>query len=372
MASHLLILAQGIDGGIAPLASTLAHELKRQGWKCTVRYVGRPVPSKFVGIDRASGIDSEAIATGKARTLSEVIGLLRSIIPIWRITLKQRPTAIIVAGFIPALLYPALLRPFTKAMLVFWDHGPQNTFRKTKSFAFPLPLKCIDKIVSISPSTAFAMTEYFGVSPNKITTIPNGVEPTRWLNLPPAPDLSMLRIIMPARFDLNQKDQITLIKAAALLHRQGVPIEVTLLGSGVDEGRIVQVIKDEAAQDYVRLVAHSDDVPSFVAANNVLCLSTKFEGLPTSVIEGLLARRVVVAAKVAGCVDVIRDGINGFLFEAGSVENCAHKLSALQNMSEIPQIIEEAFQEAIALYTPQSMVTSFKRILPVNTNTLKA
>jgi len=359
----LLIIAHGIDGGIAPLASTLAYGMQEQGWCCTVRYVGRPAPSKFVPADQLREIDSQAITTGKARSLVEMWGLIRSILPVWRVVQKSRPTAIIFAGFIPALLYPPILRLFTSAQFIMWDHAPQNTFLKIKRLAFPLALKCMDRIVCISHSTASAMTEYFGIPPDEITIIPNSVDPTRWQALPPAPDFSTLRIIMPARLDLNQKDQITLIKAAAKLHRQGVALEVTMVGSGIDEGRVREAIEAEEASDYVRLVAHSDDVPSLVAHHNVLCLSSKFEGLGLVLVEAMLARRVAIASRVSGCVDVIIDGINGFLFSAGSVDDCARVLRALRYEPEIPQIIEVAYHGAVVHYAPHAMIEGFKRVL---------
>ena len=362
-APNLLIIAHGIDGGVAPLASALAGGLQGEGWNCTVRYIGRPATSKFVSIDQARGIDSLAVITGKARTFAEAWGLIRSILPIWLLVRETRPAAVIYAGFIPALLYPPFLRLFTSARFILWDHAPQNTFLKIKKLVFPLSLKLIDKVVSISRSTASAMKEYFGVPDSKITIIPNGIEQSRWVNLAPAPDFSVLRVIMPARLDLNQKDPVTLIKAAAKLHKQGVAVEVTLVGSGVDEETVRQVIANEGASGYVRLIAHSDDVPSLVAAHNILCLSTKFEGLPTVAIEGMLARRVVVASRVAGCVDVVRDGVNGFLFEAGSVDDCANKLQAIQRMTNINDIIVAAYQEALEIYTPQSMITNFQRVL---------
>ncbi len=361
--ARLLIISQGIDGGIAPLSSALAYGLREKGWDCSLLYIGRPAASMFVPTDRQRGVDSQAIVTGKARSLAEVWGLIRSIGAVWRVVRDKRPTSIIFAGFMPAFLYAPVLRLSTSARFVLWDHAPQNTFLKIKKLVFPLALKGIDRIVSIAPGTAAAMTEYFGVSAGKITIIPNGVDPTRWQAIPPARDLSVLHIIMPARADLNQKDPITLIRAAAKLRKQGVAIDVTLVGSGVDEARVREAIEAEGAAAFIHPVATSNDVPSLVAQHNVVCLSTKFEGLPTVVIEGMLARRIVLASRVAGCVDVIRDGENGFLFTAGSAEDCAEKLRALTSLPAPQTIIENAYQDAVTLYAPAAMVKNFHRVL---------
>jgi glycosyltransferase involved in cell wall biosynthesis len=168
---------------------------------------------------------------------------------------------------------------------------------------------------------------------------------------------------MPARFDLNQKDQPTLIRAVALLREQGNNVVLTLVGSGISEPSIRQTIQECKAASFVRLVAQSDDVPTLVATHNVLCLSTKFEGLPTVVIEGMFARRVVVASRVEGCKDIVRDKENGFLFKAGSIQDCADTLSHLQKNPDLPAIVEAAYQEALHLYTLPSMINAFEAIL---------
>ena len=360
---RLLILCQGLDGGIAPLSSALALGLRDKGWDCTLLYVGRPAVSPWVLHDRQRGVDSRAIVTGKARSFAEIFGLIRSVGAVWGVARDKRPTVIVFAGFMTAFLYAPVLRLLTSARFVFWDHAPQNTFVKIKRLFFPLVLKSLDRIVSIAPGTAAALTAYFGVSADKITIIPNGVDPAPWQAISAAPDLSALRVIMPARIDLIQKDPLTLMRAAARLRKQGVDIEVTLVGSGVHEESVRRAIKEEGASDFVRLVAASEALPSLFDLHNVVCLSTKFEGLPTVVIEGMLARRLVVASRVAGCVDVIRDGENGFLFAEGSAADCAEKLQSLTVLPDPQRIIENAYGEAVALYDPAAMVEKFRRVL---------
>ena len=129
-AKNLLIIAHGLDGGIAPLASRLAFGLKSQNWLAHILYIGRPASNNYLAIDLQNGVSSEAVITGKARTIGEAVGLLRSVWRVWLRLKKQKPESIIFAGFIPVMLYAPLLRPLTRARFVFWDHAPQDTFLK--------------------------------------------------------------------------------------------------------------------------------------------------------------------------------------------------------------------------------------------------
>ena len=168
---------------------------------CSVRYVGRPAQSRFVETDCCSGIDSAVLVTGKARSCREVFGLLRSIANVLKQLFKINPPSSSLRVLFQRFSTPVILRPFTKAKFVFWDHAPQNTFLKIKQAIFPLSLQHMEHIISISPSTATATADYFGVKRDAITIIPNGVDLFVGASLPAAPDRDTLRIIMPARLD---------------------------------------------------------------------------------------------------------------------------------------------------------------------------
>jgi len=359
----IFIIAQGIEGGITKMAGALARGLVSRGCACKIVYIGRPAATDRTAKDKQHGVESEAIVTGKARSLGEAAGLLKSLFPVWRFLEAAKPDAVIFAGFVPALLYPSLLRPWTKAKFIFWDHGPQNTFQSVKKLFFPFSLKFIDRIVSISKSSALALQNVFGIDGKKIEVVYNGADPEPWQSLPLAPDFSSLHVIMPARLDINSKDHATLIKAAASLRNQGVAIEVTLAGSGPNRKEIMAVIEENRAGDYVHCCPYMEDLPSLVVRHNVVCLSSKFEGLGMALVEGMLARRVVVASRVAGCSEVIDDGETGFLFEPGSVEDCAAKLVALMKRNDLDNIREQGYRKAREKFSPENMVAEFMRIV---------
>ncbi len=52
------------------------------------------------------------------------------------------------------------------------------------------------------------------------------------------------------------------------------------------------------------------------AANHVLVMPSRFEGLPLAMVEAMLCARPVVATDVAGHAEIIEDGVTGFLADA--------------------------------------------------------
>ena len=59
------------------------------------------------------------------------------------------------------------------------------------------------------------------------------------------------------------------------------------------------------------------------------------EGTPVSAIEALAAAKPVVATRVGGVPDVVREGIDGFLVEPGDIEAMADRLARLAGDPEL-------------------------------------
>jgi glycosyltransferase involved in cell wall biosynthesis len=62
------------------------------------------------------------------------------------------------------------------------------------------------------------------------------------------------------------------------------------------------------------------------AANHVLVMPSRYEGLPLAMVEAMLCGRPVVATNVAGHVEIIEDGVTGFLADAPTADAVAAAL----------------------------------------------
>jgi glycosyltransferase involved in cell wall biosynthesis len=76
-------------------------------------------------------------------------------------------------------------------------------------------------------------------------------------------------------------------------------------------------------------LGYQEDVAPFYAAFDAMMLPSANEGTPVSAIEALAAGRPVVATRVGGVPDVVRDGEDGFLVETGAVDALADRLARL-------------------------------------------
>jgi glycosyltransferase involved in cell wall biosynthesis len=125
-----------------------------------------------------------------------------------------------------------------------------------------------------------------------------------------------------------------LVEALARLRESG--LDTTLRIVGREERRGDAASLTELAR--ARGVAGSLELPGIVGRENmpdeyeradVVCLPSRREGLPMSLLEGMAFGRPVVASTVGGIPDLIEDGVNGLLVTPGDVDGLTAALSEL-------------------------------------------
>jgi len=116
---------------------------------------------------------------------------------------------------------------------------------------------------------------------------------------------------------------------------RGVDAYLCLVGDGPDRTALERRVHELGIAKRCFFVGYQDDVAKFYDAIDVLLLTSVNEGTPVSVIEALAAGRPVVATRVGGVSDVVRDGVDGFLVEAGDIELLGMRLAELARDPEL-------------------------------------
>jgi colanic acid/amylovoran biosynthesis glycosyltransferase len=138
----------------------------------------------------------------------------------------------------------------------------------------------------------------------------------------PAASTGKVRIVCVGRL-CEQKGQLLLIGALALLKKKGVALELVLAGDGEMRLALESLIAQEQLQESVRITGwiSSDQVRDEILAARALVLPSFAEGLPVVIMEAMALRRPVLSTYVAGIPELVLPGIhgNGWLFPAGDV-----------------------------------------------------
>jgi glycosyltransferase involved in cell wall biosynthesis len=184
-----------------------------------------------------------------------------------------------------------------------------------------------DDLVSlgIAPRERFAVIRLGIELDERIAPERNGrVESRRYLGIP------------DDRFAVGWIGRMTAVKrtddvlvAFKSLRERGVAAILCMVGDGPDRAGLEQRAHDLGIVRDTLFLGYQEDVAPFYAAFDALVLPSSNEGTPVSVIEALGAGRPVVATRVGGVPDVVRDGEDGFLVEPGATDELAERLERL-------------------------------------------
>lgn len=145
----------------------------------------------------------------------------------------------------------------------------------------------------------------------------------------PEPPCAAPRLVCVGRL-CEQKGQLLLVEAAARLAAEGLPLELVLAGDGEMRPAIEAAIARHGLGGRVRITGPitNAQVRDELRQARALVMASFAEGLPVVVMEALATARPVLATHITGIPELVRDGVEGWLFEPGSVDALADAMRA--------------------------------------------
>lgn len=131
---------------------------------------------------------------------------------------------------------------------------------------------------------------------------------------------------------LINKGVVEFAEAARIVRRTLPQARFQLLGPvqeanpNLVPARTIAAWEAEGLLEYLGAV---DDVRPQVAAADCVVLPSYREGVPRTLLEAAAMARPIIASDVAGCVDVVEDGVNGMLCRARDAADLASRMLAM-------------------------------------------
>lgn len=165
-----------------------------------------------------------------------------------------------------------------------------------------------------------------------VEALPNGIDcgPYERYNRAAADRDTPLRLIYIGRL-ASGKGLIESIEALRLARSRGVAARLVLAGTGAEEARLRQYVRDAGLVRDVTFVgpAYGDLKARLLSQADVLLLPSYSEGLPYSLLEAMAAGVVPVVTPVGAIPDVVSDGEHGVLVPPRDAEAIAQALAKL-------------------------------------------
>ena len=201
-------------------------------------------------------------------------------------------------------------------------HSPSGFMRWSRRRLAPL----YAAHVSVGVQSARLVEAEVGLSPGSVSTIHNGVFE---VELPPAPAEPHAPVLGSlGRLD-EQKGYELLVEALAELPEA----TAVVVGEGPQRAALEARAAALGVSERLRLPGWSDDARGFLPSFDVFVLPSRYEGLPLSIVEAMLAGLPVVATAVGSVAEAVEDGETGFVVPPG---NRAALVAALRRLIDDP------------------------------------
>lgn len=141
--------------------------------------------------------------------------------------------------------------------------------------------------------------------------IHNAIDPAEFSILPMPAEIGP-RVAVIA--NLHPYKRIDLFLRAFHLLGGSVPeARATIAGDGVERRRLERLAQELGLSERVTFAGLVPDTRAIVGASHVVALTSEVEGFPNALLEAMAQGRPVVATRVGGVAELVRDGEDGFL-----------------------------------------------------------
>lgn len=167
---------------------------------------------------------------------------------------------------------------------------------------------------------------------------------------------------------LRDKGVAEFVEAARLLRLELPDARMRLLGP-VDEGNRTAIPRARldawVGEGLVEYLGTADDVRPHLARATAVVLPSYREGLPRSLLEAAAMGRPLIATRVAGCREVVEEGVNGFLCDPADPASLA---AAMKQFADLPDDSKAAMGAAArrkvqGRFSEQAVVRSYVEAL---------
>ncbi len=218
-------------------------------------------------------------------------------------------------------LKASILCSFVKgAKIVSHIHGNKSNMSKVslKSLMFKLASRNIKNIVWVS-NTCYQDYKFKKNVSQKSVILPNiiSVEEIKKDVKKDSRVYKNYDIVFLGRL-VFEKNPVRLIEIANLLKNEIGDFKFAIVGDGVLRKEVELKIKEYNLQNNIELLGFVSKPFKLLSSSKIMLMTSIMEGTPMCALEALSLGVPVISTKTDGMIDLIQNGVNGFLYDTNS------------------------------------------------------
>ena len=207
---------------------------------------------------------------------------------------------------------------------------PHGELSNVRRYVFER-LNTYDGIVLLTKRQKDDVDLAFG-NPGNTFVVPNSTELPE--SLPTSTDRPLTRGVMLASLTYRKRVDHAIRGIGKANALAGAPFDLTIFGHGPAREQLEALVSKLGLSDSVHLGGFDSDPRARLSEASFVLLTSRMEGLPLVLLEAMSLGCIPIAYDMPyGPADIIVDGVNGYLVEAGDIEGLAESIVRLGALS---------------------------------------
>lgn len=172
-------------------------------------------------------------------------------------------------------------------------------------------------------------------------------------------------LLWVGRLNESQKDATTLIKAyAGCVRKHNIPEILVLVGDGPSRKDLEELAIMEGMRERIFFIGFDANPYKWMAKAKLFLFCSKFEGLPTVLIEALsLQRPIIATACPTGVKEILMHGQAGRLTQPGNVEEFCESINELLNDTTLQSSYVARSEKILREFDIREVIKNFEGLL---------
>ena len=339
----VIIINSLYPGGAERLVIDSMHEMAARG--IDVRLITLRPEKSGMSFAGELQMDSSRWTVVPFRRVFDVFAMLKLAATLMRI----KPRVVITHLWLANTVGRIAARIAGVAKIITFEHNVYDSIKSPRHFFIDrLLAKFTHRI--LAPSLAIKKSaERHGINPKKVSVVRGGFN----FGLYRAASRDETR----KKYGLAPEEFIYLF-LGRLVYQKGVDIllsafaqvdggKLFIVGGGEKRGELEATAGKLKIQNRVHFTGFCADISEFYALADCFVLPSRWEGLPISIAEAMVAGLPVIATKTDGNMEGVRDGINGLLVEPGDPKALALAMQHIRDNKALREkLVRQGLQDA--------------------------
>lgn len=213
--------------------------------------------------------------------------------------------------------------------------------------------------IAISQYCAETIRSVYHLKRNEFPCIENGVDLEKYY-FKPIPHQG-IKFINVGRLQ-PQKNQELLIKAFSKIHEKAPNTILQIVGAGELQSELKELTISLGIDQYVEFAGQCSDILMRLNSSDIFIQTSDFEGLPISLLESMACGLPIVATRAGGTIDVVCDGVNGFLVDIRDEKSIVDKSLKLINDVDLRKKMSKNSRELIKKYSIEVCAKNYEKL----------